>query len=130
MALCQRHRQSGIQVGSPTDLVGVVTREDLDKAIGHGLSHAPVKAVMGPGPVTCAPETTIDELQRLIAGSTPGRIPVADSGQIVGVVTRGDLLRALGETPSQAERTCRQGASRASCVRCPICSRCSRRCRL
>ncbi len=102
MALCQRHRQSGIQVGSPTDLVGVVTREDLDKAIGHGLSHAPVKAVMGPGSVTCAPETTIDELQHLIAGSHTGRIPVADSGQVVGVVTRGDLLRALGETPSQA----------------------------
>ena len=102
MTLCQRHRQSGIQVGSPTGLVGVVTREDLDKAIGHGLSHAPVKAVMGPGPVTCAPETTIDELQRLMAVSHAGRIPVADSGEVVGVVTRGDLLRALGETPSQA----------------------------
>src|SRR6185503_5300641 len=78
MTLCQRHRQSGIQVGTPTNLVGVVTREDLDKAIGHGLSHAPVKAIMGSGPVTCTPETTIDELQRLMAVSHAGRIPVAD----------------------------------------------------
>src|SRR4029453_5847079 len=44
MVLCQRHRQSGIQVGEPSRLVGMVTREDLDKAIAHGLSHAPVKS--------------------------------------------------------------------------------------
>ena len=34
-------------------LAGVVTREDLDKAIGHGLSHAPVKSVMTSSVVTC-----------------------------------------------------------------------------
>jgi tRNA nucleotidyltransferase (CCA-adding enzyme) len=53
MVLCQRHRQSGIQVGEPDRLVGMVTREDLDKAIGHGLSHAPVKSVMSSQVTTC-----------------------------------------------------------------------------
>ena len=28
MVLCQRHRQSGIQVGGPPNLVGMVTREE------------------------------------------------------------------------------------------------------
>jgi len=102
MALCQRHGQSGVQVGSATALAGIVTREDLDKALGHGLSHAPVKAIMGPEIVTCATDTPLGELQRLMAGSRTGRLPVAEGGEIVGVVARGDLLRALGEGPSES----------------------------
>jgi tRNA nucleotidyltransferase (CCA-adding enzyme) len=98
MALCQRHAQSGIQVGDPTELLGVVTREDLDKAIAHELAHAPVRAVMG-GPIaTCAEDTPLTELQRLLATTSAGRIPVVRDGEVVGVVTRGDLLRGLGET--------------------------------
>jgi tRNA nucleotidyltransferase (CCA-adding enzyme) len=97
MALCQRHRQSGIQVGSRRDLLGVVTREDLDKAIGHGLSGAPVKAIMSSEVVTCEEPTPLAELRALLAASSAGRIPVLRDGEVVGVVTRGDVLRALGE---------------------------------
>ena len=46
MALCQRHGQSGLLVGSSDALIGAVTREDLDKALSHELAHAPVRAVM------------------------------------------------------------------------------------
>jgi tRNA nucleotidyltransferase (CCA-adding enzyme) len=102
MALCQRHRQSGIQVGGRKELVGIVSREDLDKAIGHGLSHAPVKAVMSSDVTTCAEETPLSELQPLLAVSHAGRIPVTRDGEVVGVVTRGDLMRALGEPVAEA----------------------------
>ena len=67
MVLCQRHRQSGMLVGEPNPLVGVVTREDLDKAIGHGLSHAPVKSVMGSDVVSCGEDTPLAES----CGSSP-----------------------------------------------------------
>jgi tRNA nucleotidyltransferase (CCA-adding enzyme) len=97
MVLCQRHRQSGIQVGEPTNLVGIVTREDLDKAIGHGLSHAPVKSVMSSNAVTCPEDTPLPEVMRLVASSDHGRVPVVRDGEVVGVVTRSDLLRALEE---------------------------------
>ncbi len=97
MVLCQRHRQSGIQVGEPTNLVGIVTREDLDKAIGHGLSHAPVKSVMSSNAVTCPEDTPLPEVMRLVASLDHGRVPVVRDGEVVGVVTRSDLLRALEE---------------------------------
>ena len=103
MALCQRHSQSGIQVGEGGGLLGLVTREDLDKAIGHGLSHAPVKSVMSSNVVTCAPETPLPELQRRVAASNAGRVPVVDEGEVVGVVTRSDLLRGLGEPLEERE---------------------------
>jgi tRNA nucleotidyltransferase (CCA-adding enzyme) len=102
MILCQRHRQSGMQVGEPMRLVGMVTREDLDKAIGHGLSHAPVKSVMSSDVVTCSEETPLPEIMRLVAASEGGRVPVVRREEVVGVVTRSDLLRAL-EEPLVAE---------------------------
>jgi tRNA nucleotidyltransferase (CCA-adding enzyme) len=97
MVLCQRHRQSGIQVGENGTLAGIVTREDLDKAIGHGLSHAPVKSVMSSEVVTCEEDTPLAELVRLVTASDAGRVPVMRKNKVVGVVTRSDLLRALEE---------------------------------
>jgi tRNA nucleotidyltransferase (CCA-adding enzyme) len=105
MVLCQRHRQSGMQVGENGRLAGIVTREDLDKAIGHGLSHAPVKSVMSSGVVTCAEDTPLAEVMRLVSRASAGRVPVLRDGQVVGVVTRSDVLRALEEPRSTAEST-------------------------
>ena len=108
MVLCQRHRQSGIQVGDEDNLAGIVTREDLDKAIGHGLSHAPVKSVMSSGVVTCTESAPLAEVMRLVSASSAGRVPVLREGRVVGVVTRSDLLHALEEShgkeaPEEAE---------------------------
>jgi tRNA nucleotidyltransferase (CCA-adding enzyme) len=97
MVLCQRHRQSAMQVGDPRGLAGIVTREDLDKAIAHGLSHAPVKSVMTSDAVTSTEDTPLPEVMRLVAASDAGRVPVVRDGEVVGVVTRSDLLAALEE---------------------------------
>jgi tRNA nucleotidyltransferase (CCA-adding enzyme) len=97
MMLCQRHRQSGILVvGDDGTLAGTVGREDLDRAIGHGLSHAPVKGIMS-GRVPVADEDApLPELRRLLAGAREGRVAICRDGKVVGVVTRRDVLRALG----------------------------------
>ena len=72
MVECQRHRQSGMLVGAPDRLEGVVTREDLDKAVGHELAHAPVKSVMTATVETCEEGTPLAELQRLVSQSDAG----------------------------------------------------------
>ncbi|MGH3104480.1 MAG: CBS domain-containing protein [Gaiellaceae bacterium] len=99
MVTCQRHRQSGILVAVGGRLAGVVAREDLDKAIGHGLSHAPVKGIMSSRATTCAEDTPLAELHRLLSGAPGGRIAVLRDDEIVGVITRSDLLRGL-QAPS------------------------------
>ncbi|MEX2212051.1 MAG: CBS domain-containing protein [Gaiellaceae bacterium] len=101
MVACQRHRQSGILVAEDDRLVGVVAREDLDKAIGHGLSHAPVKGIMSSRVATTAAGTPLGELQRLLSGAPGGRVAVLEDDRLAGVVTRSDLLRH-GE-PAAAE---------------------------
>jgi tRNA nucleotidyltransferase (CCA-adding enzyme) len=97
MVLCQRHRQSGIQVEEEGRLAGLVTREDLDEAIKHNLSHAPVKSVMSSEVVTCSEDAPLPEVMRLLTATKAGRVPVLSGEKVVGVVTRSDLLRALGE---------------------------------
>jgi tRNA nucleotidyltransferase (CCA-adding enzyme) len=103
MVLCQRHRQSGILVGEQGSLAGHVTREHLDQAIAHGLSHAPVKSVMSSEVATCSEDTPLPELTRLLRGSDAGRVAVLRDGEVVGVVARSDLLHALGEPPAVEE---------------------------
>src|SRR5215210_4961117 len=103
MVECQRHRQSGILVTEDDRPAGVVAREDLDKAIGHGLSHAPVKGIMSSRVATTPEDTPLSELNALLAGAPGGRIAVVRDEHVVGVVTRTDVLRALGEAAGEEE---------------------------
>jgi tRNA nucleotidyltransferase (CCA-adding enzyme) len=99
MVACQRYAQSGILILEEGQLVGAVSREDLDKAIAHGLSHAPVKGIMSSRVATVDAHAPLAEVQEALAGSPDGRVAVLEEGAVVGVVTRSDLLRALGERP-------------------------------
>ena len=98
MVACQRHGQSGILVVDGDQLVGAVGREDLDKAIAHGLSHAPVKGIMSRRVPTVAEDAPLAELQGLLGATSEGRVAVVSGERVVGVVTRSDVLRALGQT--------------------------------
>src|SRR5436190_2109702 len=103
MVACQRFGQSGILVADGKEVVGAIGREDLDKAISHGLSHAPVKGIMSSRVATCEEETPLSELHRLLAAGDD-RIAVLRGGKLAGVVTRGDVLAALGERAKTPRR--------------------------
>src|SRR6266568_3607066 len=85
MVSCQRHAQSGILVTEGGRLVGAVAREDLDKAIGHGLSHAPVKGIMSARVATTREDAPLAEVQVALASAPAGRIAVLRADELVGV---------------------------------------------
>jgi tRNA nucleotidyltransferase (CCA-adding enzyme) len=95
MTLCQRHGQSGVFVVECGRLVGGVSREDLDKAVGHDLSHAPVRGIMSGQVVRAHEDATLPELRALVTAAEDGRVAVVRDDELVGVVSRADLLRAL-----------------------------------
>ncbi|WP_287152729.1 CBS domain-containing protein, partial [Candidatus Solincola tengchongensis] len=76
-------------------LVGMISRKDLDKAGHHGLGHAPVKGFMSRSLIAVDEGASLQEIQRLMTENAIGRVPVVRGHELVGIVTRKDLLRAL-----------------------------------
>lgn len=87
--------------------VGLIGRREIDKAQRHGLSASPVRTYMWKGPAIVAPETPIQELRRIMAGEERGPILVASEGRLVGLITRGDLLRQTEAPPAAPDQTTR-----------------------
>ena len=113
MMLCQRYGQSGVFVTEDARVVGAVSREDLDKAIAHELAHAPVRGIMSGRVVTASEDATLAELQSLVTAAEDGRVALLRGDELVGVVTRADLLRALEGIEPAAEES---GASLADAL--------------
>jgi tRNA nucleotidyltransferase (CCA-adding enzyme) len=91
-----RYGHSGLSVvDTKGQLLGIISRRDLDIALHHGFSHAPVKGYMTTNMKTITPETTLPEIESLMVTYDIGRLPVLDHGQLVGIVTRTDVLREL-----------------------------------
>ncbi|HBY81334.1 MAG TPA: poly(A) polymerase, partial [Cyanobacteria bacterium UBA11148] len=89
-----RYGHSGLSVVDETDqLVGIISRRDIDLALHHGFGHAPVKGYMSRNLKTITPETSLPEIESLMVTYDIGRLPVLDDGQLVGIVTRTDILR-------------------------------------
>ncbi|MEG4322464.1 MULTISPECIES: CBS domain-containing protein [unclassified Microcoleus] len=91
-----RYGHSGLSVVDTGDrLAGIISRRDIDIALHHGFSHAPVKGYMTPQLKTIAPDTLLPEIEGLMVTYDIGRLPVLENGQLVGIVTRTDVLREL-----------------------------------
>jgi tRNA nucleotidyltransferase (CCA-adding enzyme) len=95
-----RYGHSGLPiVAAPADdgidrLVGIISRRDLDLALHHGFSHAPVKGYMTNQVRTIDPDTSLPEIEALMVTHDIGRLPVVAAGKLVGIVTRTDVLRS------------------------------------
>ncbi len=75
-------------------LVGLVTRSAVDRALRHGMGRQPVARIMEVGNVAVKPDDAAGQVRSLMIRTGWGQIPVVDeAGQIIGVVTRTDLIR-------------------------------------
>jgi len=99
-----RYGHSGLcVVDFQGQLRGIVSRRDLDLALHHGFSEALVQSYMTKNLKTITPETGLAEIQSLMVTYDLGRLPVLDSGNLIGIVTRTDVLRELDKQRSQKE---------------------------
>lgn len=100
-----RYGHTGVPVTEDKYLVGIISRRDVDKAIKHGLRHAPVKGFMTTKVTTVDVEAPWDEVQRLMVQHDIGRLPVVEEGNVVGIVSRSDVLRLVhgGSVPMETQ---------------------------
>jgi tRNA nucleotidyltransferase (CCA-adding enzyme) len=80
------------------EVVGMMTRKDLDKAHLHGFDRALVRDFMTEGIIAIPSDASVNEAHRLMATYSFERLPVLREGRIIGLVTRADLVRALYQT--------------------------------
>jgi len=64
----------------------------LEKLLGNK-----VKDVMTEDPVTVAPDTSVQDIARLMSSRKVHTLPVVDEGKLVGIVGKLDLIRSLAE---------------------------------
>jgi len=100
-----RYGHSGLSVVETNgQLVGVISRRDLDIALHHGFSHARVKGYMATNLKTITPDTPLPDIESLMMTYDIGRLPVLENGSLVGIVTRTDVLRQLHQERAGRDR--------------------------
>lgn len=83
------------------ELVGLVTRRIVDRAVSHQLEDLEIRQVMKVGNVSARPSDSVETVQRLMIQEGWGQIPVIpDEGEgspneLIGIVTRTDLINLL-----------------------------------
>jgi acetoin utilization protein AcuB len=92
--LLAQHGIRRLPVMSGRRLVGIVSDRDLRSASAHPEQTA-VAEIMTREVVTVSPRTRVDEAARLMLAGRFGGLPVTDGGELTGIVTETDLLRAL-----------------------------------
>lgn len=90
------HRISGAPVLENGELVGIVSVEDLIKALAAGEMNARVDEKMTRNPITVQADETVVMAIKYFNRYGFGRFPVVDrQGKLIGILTRGDIIRGL-----------------------------------
>ncbi len=78
------------------ELIGIISRQVVEKALYHGLSELDVREYMTTDYEPITAEADIKQIKELIVERNQRFLPVVDEGnRIIGAITRKDLLRAL-----------------------------------
>ncbi len=90
-----RYNINALPVMRQQAVVGIISRQLADKAAHHGLAAVAVSEYMQTDFTSLAPDASIDELKGLIVEHNQRFVPIVKEGQLVGTVTRTDLLRHM-----------------------------------
>ena len=98
----RRFGHEGFPVVEDGRVVGMLTRPEIDRALRLDLSDAPIHRYMRRGQVVVTPQDPLERVQAVIRDTGWGQVPVVDesSGEILGIVTRTDLIRLWAEPAS------------------------------
>jgi tRNA nucleotidyltransferase (CCA-adding enzyme) len=86
---------NAVPVMRGTEVVGILTRQVVEKAAYHGLGEEPASEYMNGDFEKVPPEAGIERIQEVIIGKNQRLVPVVEGKALVGVITRTGLLRFL-----------------------------------
>lgn len=91
-------------VESGNRIVGILSRREIDRAQRLNLGSMPVTHYMTKGDIQVAPTDSVGQLQQVMTQLGVGQVPVVSGSEIVGVVTRTDLIKLWATPPQRPSR--------------------------
>ena len=85
----------GFPVVERDTLVGMVTLDDIHRTNPIDRDALLVRDVMHHGAIALPPEAPVVEALRLMAAENIGRVPVVRDGELLGIVTRTDIMKVV-----------------------------------
>jgi CBS domain-containing protein len=99
--LAQRRIGALVVTGADRRIVGIISERDIVRVLdekGTAVLEAPVAETMTRKVVTCAQGETIAEIMERMTSGKFRHVPVVEQGQLVGIISIGDVVKArLGE---------------------------------
>jgi CBS domain-containing protein len=80
------------------ELVGMLTFREVIAAVvrnGGGVGSSIVRTVMDDAPLTCTPQTDMDEVRRMMLQRHARYMPVVDKRTLMGVISFYDVAKAV-----------------------------------
>lgn len=102
--LLAEHHIGSVLVVRGSELIGIATERDYARKVilqGRSSADTPVSAIMS-SPVACvSPEDSVHACMEMMTERHIRHLPVMDGGQVVGLISIGDLVKAVIEDQQQ-----------------------------
>ena len=85
-------------------VVGLISKQLVEKAVHHGLKGSLVKEYMTTEFSVVSPDTPFSRVQAIIIGQTQSLLPVVEKDRLVGTISVGDVMRILQEDMMKSEK--------------------------
>jgi CBS domain-containing protein len=98
LSVMARHDIGSVLVTQNDRLAGIFTERDYARKLvlkGLNSKDATVSDVMTPNVCTITPSQTLDQVMNIMTENRFRHLPVVDHGKIVGIVTIGDVVKAV-----------------------------------
>jgi CBS domain-containing protein len=92
------HSIGAVLVMRGAELVGIVSERDYARKVvllGRSSSDTPVWQIMSSPVVTVPPSESLDDCMRIMTERRIRHLPVTAGGQVVGMLSIGDLVKAV-----------------------------------
>ncbi|MBX2934060.1 MAG: CBS domain-containing protein [Ferruginibacter sp.] len=89
---------SSLLITENDKLAGIFTERDYARKVvlkGKSSKETPVSDIMTANVITVTPNNSIDECMKLMTGKFIRHLPVVENDKLLGVVSIGDLVRAI-----------------------------------